>query len=347
MIKQLFVFIGVVCSFFTYAQQVNLDKLLRSFETERKAMGTVSIFQNGEEVYNKSFGKANLALNKVADNNTQYRIGSISKVYTASIVLKLIEEEKLKLNTLLNTYFSEIPNSNTITIKHLLSHQSGLFNVTDEEGFDTWIRKPRNRKEIIDKIIKGGVVFEVGTQTAYSNSNFILLSYIIEEIEKKPFSKVLEKRIFEPFNLKRTSFGSKLNPKGNEAFSYYLNMGVWTPIYQETNLKSIVGAGGITSTAKEINVFYNALFSEKLISRELINKMVTPINEWGLGISVLNFQDMIIYGHDGGIDGFQSLAVYLPDYELSIAFTFNAATLPATQSAIQILQTYLSSIIKK
>ncbi len=345
--KQLIVFIGLVCSVITYGQQVNLDQLLHSFEVEHKAMGTVSVFKNGAEVYNKSFGKANLALNKMADKNTIYRIGSISKVFTASMVLKLIEEKKLQLSRPLSAYFSEIPNSNKITIKHLLSHQSGLFNVTDEEGFDTWIRKPRNRKEMIGKIVKGGSVFEVGTQTAYSNSNFILLSYIVEDIEKKPFARVLKERIFEPLNLERTSFGTELNPNKNEAFSYYSNKNVWTPIYQETNLKSIMGAGGITSTAQEVNEFFNALFTGQIISNEMIKKMTIPENEWGLGISVVNFQDMTIYGHDGGIDGFQSLAVYLPVQKISIAFTFNATNMPTTPTAIQILQTYLSSEAKK
>lgn len=344
---QIIVFIGFVCSFFTYAQQEGLDQLLHSFEVEQKAMGTVSIFQNGKEVYNKSFGKANLAQNRIANENTKYKIGSISKVFTASIVLKLIEEQKLELNTLLSKYFPMVPNSSKITIKHLLSHQSGLFNITDEEGFDTWIRKPRNRKEMLGKIIKGGSVFEVGTQTTYSNSNFLLLSYIIEEIEKKPFSKVLNESIFKPLNLKRTTFGEKLKPKKNEAFSYFSSKGVWTPIYQETHLKSIKGAGGIASTAREVNMFYNALFTGKIISNEFIQKMVTPENEWGLGISVLNFQGITIYGHDGGIDGFQSLAVYLPALKTSIAFTFNAATVPATQTGIQILQTFLSSSAKK
>lgn len=346
--KHVLVFIGFVCSFFTYAQHKNLDQLLHSFEVEQKAMGTVSIFQNGNEVYNKSFGKANLAQDKVANANTRYKIGSISKVFTASVVLKLIEEQKLELNTLLSKYFPKVPNSDEITIKHLLSHQSGLFNITDEEGFDTWIRKPRNRKEMMGKIIKGGSVFEPGSQTAYSNSNFLLLSYIIEDIEKKSFSKVLNERVFKPLKLKRTTFGAKLKPKKNEAYSYFLKENIWTPIYQETYLKSTMGAGGITSTAQEVNTFYNALFNGKIISNEILNEMTTPIrNDWGLGISVINFNGITIYGHDGGIDGYQSVAIYLPAQKVSIAFTFNAATVSATQTAIQILQTYLSSGAKK
>ncbi|CAL2102693.1 Class A beta-lactamase-related serine hydrolase [Tenacibaculum sp. 190130A14a] len=345
--KQIIVFMGLLCSFFTYAQQAELDQLLTSFESEQKAMGTVSIFQNGMEVYNKSFGKANLALDKIANENTKYKIGSISKVFTASVILKLVEEKKLKLSTSLSMYFSKVPNANKITIKHLLSHQSGLYNITDEEGFHTWIRKPRNRKEMLGKIIKGGTVFEAGTQTAYSNSNYILLSFIIENIENKPFARVLQDRIFEPLNLKRTTFGKKLKPKKNQAYSYFLKENSWTPIYQETDLKSIKGAGGIASTAKEVNTFFNALFTGKIISNELIEIMTTPVNEWGLGISVLDFQGMTIYGHDGGIDGYQSLAVYLPGLKTSIAFTFNAATIPATQTAIQILQTYLSAGAKK
>lgn len=341
--KNTLVFLALLCSFFSEAQlkdKANLDKLFTSFEKENKAMGTVSIFKDGNEVYTKSIGFANIELAKKADDLTKYRIGSITKTFTASIIFQLIDEGKLALNTLVSKYFPEVPNSNKITIKNLLYHRSGLYNITREKGFHVWISKPRNRKKMLTKIVKHPVDFQPNEKTAYSNTNYILLSFIAEKIDKKSFSKIIKNRISKPLKLDRTHFGKKIKIKKNEATSYYWENSKWNPITIETNLKGPMGAGAIVSTAKEVNIFYNKLFTGKLISKNSLEKMITPINEMGMGISVINYRGILIYGHDGGIDGFRSIAAYIPKKKLSIAFTFNASNIPSTGTLVQILETY-------
>lgn len=143
--------------FFTYTlfnceKKQTLDGLLLEMETQKEAMGTVSIFKNGNEVYNKSFGFKNIEKKLKANKETRYWIGSISKMYTATIIIQLIDEGKINYNTLLSVYFPNIPNAEKITIKHMLLHRSGLFNITNNPKFEIWIAEPRKRDEMIERI---------------------------------------------------------------------------------------------------------------------------------------------------------------------------------------------------
>ncbi|TVZ55823.1 CubicO group peptidase (beta-lactamase class C family) [Lutibacter sp. Hel_I_33_5] len=340
------IFLTLLCSLFSEAQianKENLDQLFDTFEKENKAMGTVSILKNGLETYQKSFGLSNIKLDKKANEYTKYRIGSITKTFTATIILQLVEEGKLSLLSLVSDYFPQIPNSNKITIKNLLYHRSGLYNITKEKGFHVWISKSRNRKEMLAKITNHKVDFQPNEKTAYSNTNYILLSFIAEKIDKRKFSKILQRRIIKPLNLKRTIFGKKIKIKKNEAFSYYWENTKWNPITLETNLKGPMGAGAIVSTAKEINVFYSNLFSGKLISENSLQKMTTPINGMGMGLSVMKYKGLLIYGHDGGIDGFRSMAAFIPKKKLSIAFTLNASNISTSGTLIEIIDTYFKN----
>ncbi|WBX70802.1 serine hydrolase domain-containing protein [Tenacibaculum retecalamus] len=229
-----------LCSIFIEAQipqKENLDNLLNSFESEYKAMGTVSIAEKGITTYQNSIGFSSLTLNKKANEYTKYRIGSITKTFTATVILQLVDEGKIKLNTLLKEYFPEIPNANKITIEHLLYHRSGLYNITKEEGFHLWINKARSRSEMLEKMIQNGVVFDPNAKKEYSNTNYILLSYIAENIDKKAFAEILQKRILQPLGLVNTHFGKEINLNKNEATSYYWTDSKWIPITIETNLK--------------------------------------------------------------------------------------------------------------
>ena len=345
MIRFIIIAALLFCSYLQ-SQTINktkLDSLLNSIEESNMAMGTVSILKDGEEVYRKSIGFSNLNSKTKADALTKYRIGSITKTFTATIIMQLIDEEKLSLNTKLSTYFPEIKNAEKITIENLLYHRSGLYNITSEEGFMLWISKPRSRKEMLEKAIKNGVDFEPNTKTSYSNTNYILLSYIAEDIHKKLFSEILNTRIIKPLNLARTLYGKKISPEKNEALSYYQEDSEWKPITLETDLTGPMGAGAIVSTPRELNIFYDNLFSGNLTSKTALKKMKTVNENMGIGMSQLVFKGMKVYGHDGGIDGFRAMAAYIPSKNVSIAFCFNASNTSVVPTLISILETYFSN----
>ena len=177
------IFIAFLCSQFAYAQQVTITPekkeqikaYIKYFEENDKIMGAVSIMENGEELVNETFGELNRNSSSPLSNR-KYTIGSITKLYTAVLFAKLVEDGKISFNEKLNNYFPEIPNAELIEIKHMLNHTSGLKDyVSNSEGIHFWLKEPRTQKEIIDEIITQGVSFLPGDSLDYSNSAYYLL----------------------------------------------------------------------------------------------------------------------------------------------------------------------------
>lgn len=345
--KRIFLFLGALCFFVSCTKSQNLNELLNDYEKENEAMGTVSILKNGNNFYGKSIGYANIELDKKNNAETKFRIGSISKTFTATIILQLLDEGKLSLKNSLSQYFPEIPNSENITISDMLYHRSGIYNITTDKNFEVWISEPRSRDEMITKIKSKSSLFKPNSKLEYSNSNYILLAYIAEDIDKKVFGEIVNHRIIDKLNLKRTDFGKDIDFSKNEAMCYYPENGKWHPITFHTNLTGTMGAGGVISNAKEVSIFYNALFTGKLISKESLKLMTTPKEEMGMGISVNEFNDLVVYGHDGAIDGFRSIAAYMPKLKLTICFTFNASSGSHSQKLLKIFKAYKYTMTQK
>ncbi len=248
------------------------------------------------------------------------------------------------LSNTLEKYFPEIPNSKHITIADMLYHRSGIYNITQDDNFEAWISQPRSRNEMLTKIKEHPSLFTPNSKKEYSNSNYVLLAYIAEDIDKQSFEEIIQNRISSKLNLKRTNFGTPINTSKNEAVSYYFEDNKWTPITLQTNLIGTMGAGGIISNANDVSVFYNALFSGQLLSEESLQLMIMPKDEMGMGVSVNNFNGLTVYGHDGAIDGFRSMAVYIPKFKSTIVFTFNANSGSPAQKLIQIVKLYMQTL---
>ncbi len=295
-----------------------MDRLFSLIEENDKAMGSISIFQNGTEVYQRSIGYADVENGIPATSNTIYRLGSISKTFTASIIMQLVDEKKITLNTKLAAYFPEIPNGKKITIEHLLRHRSGLFDYLNTEGFNEWMEEPKSQSELIRIFVENGVVFSPGKKYEYSNTNYVLLSFIAEKIEGKGFSEIIKQRITIPLKLNSTYYGDKINTAENEAFSYK-KFKSWQ-LSTEIDMSIPMGAGGVVSTPTELNIFYHALFNGKVVSDSPFSRMI----KMGMGIGQVLVFDRTVYVHGGALDGFVSQAAYFPDEKVSFAFAFNA-----------------------
>ena len=305
--------------------QAKIDSLFLIIEENDKSMGSVSIFQNGEEVYQRSFGYADLENDIPATSETIYRIGSVSKTYTAAIIMQLIEEKKLTLETKLDKYFPQIPNANQITIEHLLRHRSGLFDYLSTEDFNDWSGEPKTQDELIQIFVDNGTVFSPGSKTEYSNTNYALLSYIAEQIDGTAFSEILDERITRPLQLSKTCFGGKINASENEALSYK-KLKSWNQS-SEIDMSIAMGAGGIVSTPTEVNHFYTALFDQKVVSKRSLKQMTKMVDGEGMGLSEAKPFGRKAYWYSGGIDGFSSVVVYYPDDEVSFTMTLNAVAM--------------------
>jgi CubicO group peptidase (beta-lactamase class C family) len=305
-----------------FAQQVNtakLDSLFNLLEANHKTIGSIAISKNGKIIYTKSIGQIDEAGKMMANAETKYHIGSITKMFTASIVFNLIEEGKLSLETKLDKYFPQIPNAKNISIGNMIGHRSGIFNITNDSSYLTWCMNPITQKEMVERIAKLPSEFEANSKTEYSNSNYILLTYIIEKISKKPFADVLKMRIINKINLKNTYFGDKINNANNEAYSFSFNGDAWKKFETETDMSVPLGAGAIYSTPTDLTIFIEALFAEKIVSEKSLAQMQTIADGMGMGITRMPFYKKLSYGHTGGIDGFNSVVGYFKDDSLSFS----------------------------
>lgn len=325
---------------FSYAQNIDkskLDEYFRALEVNNKFMGSAAISQNGKLLYTKAVGYSDVETGSKSDENTKYRIGSISKTFTTVLIFKAIEEQKLSLTQTLNTYFPAIKNSEKITIAQLLSHRTGIHNLTNNPDYPQWSSVKKSEKELVDIIVKGGSDFEPDSKASYSNSNFVLLSFILQKVYKKDYSQILNEKIIQPLALKNTFFGGKINVKNNEANSYTFT-GSWKK-ESETDTSIPLGAGGIVSTPTDLAKFTEGLFRGKLISAKNLEQMETIRDNHGMGLFKFPFYDKSGYGHTGGIDGFSSVYMYLPSDGITAALTSNGSNYNNNNILIALLST--------
>lgn len=309
-----------VTSFSQSQDHQKLDSLFNLLEKNNKFMGSVAVSKDGEIIYSKSVGFSDVENKIKADQKTKYRIGSVSKTFTTVLVLKAIEEGRLKLSQTIDKYFPSIENADKITIKNLLSHRSGIYNFTNSKEYFDWYTEPKTEDEMIEIISKGGSVFEPDSDAGYSNSNFVLLSYILERTFNKPYSDLLNESIIKPLGLTDTYFNNNVK---NESKSYKF-FGIWE-VEPKTDISVPMGAGGITSTAVDLTKFSDALFNGLLVKPESLELMKTINDGYGIGLFKLSIQDKTGYGHTGGIDGFKSLFYHFNDGNISLALISNAA----------------------
>jgi CubicO group peptidase (beta-lactamase class C family) len=330
--KQLFLIFFFIASL-SHAQNTNFKKLDSFFKTlsdNNKMMGTLVVSKNGQVIYDKSIGYANIVDGKKqpVTKMSKFRIASITKTYTATMVYQLVDEGKLKLTDKLSKYFPQIPNAENISITNLLTHSSGLYEITKDVDFKTWHVEGSTREDMLARMQKYPGIFEPDEKSEYSNTNFILLGYIIENIEKTSYAVALQKRIADKLGLKSTYYGRKINATHDECSSYKYKKDALT-LSEETDMSVPGGAGGIVSTPYDLVKFYEALFNGKLMSPESFSKMITIKNfPFGSGVFKGDMYGHDAYGHEGSIDGFRSKVVYIPDEKMTIVVLANALDYP-------------------
>jgi CubicO group peptidase (beta-lactamase class C family) len=207
----------------------------------------------------------------------------------------------------------------------LLSHRSGIHDFTQDENYLTWNTQPKTEEEMLGIIENGGSDFKPDSKAEYSNSNYVLLTYILEKTFSKPYSDLLQEYIVKPIGLTDTYVFVQTNPDDNECRSYRF-LGSWT-IENETDYTVPMGAGAIVSTPTDLTKFANALFSGRLLSDESLEMMKNIKDDYGLGLFQIPFEENISYGHTGGIDGFKSVYAHFADGNISYAMSSNVSNL--------------------
>lgn len=322
--KNSIAFLFLVISSYYYSQTLHLEKLNDYFtyiENNNLGVGRLSVFKNGKEVYDKSFGQKNIP-GLSFNNNTRYQVGSVTKMMTAVLIFKLIEEKKLSLNDKLSAFFPEVPNTDIITIKNLLEHTSGLGSYVVKDG-EVWVTEKTNDPEIMAVIVKQGKSFEPGEKVAYSNSAYYLLTKILERKRNQPFKQILYSEIVKPLGLKNLA---SFNPDQKNVFlPYRYENNSWTVLKKEIDLLNVIGVGDVAATPYDLNIFINSLFHHKILKKESL-KLMEPIpgkEDWGRGMAIWDFNGLTFLGHGGDTLGSHAILIYNKEADLAIAYTTN------------------------
>lgn len=326
-------FIGSV-----FAQEksiADLDLFFDQLDMHNQFMGSVQVIKNDSIIYERSLGYSNVEKEEKATTNTPYAIGSITKTYTATMVLMAVEESKINLDTSLNHFFPEINNAKNISIRNLLQHRSGIPNITSEMDYLQWNTQKQSREDMLNRLEKYTSQFDPDSHFAYSNSNYILLTYILEDLYKMNYASILEEKITKPLSLENTFIANASNANRNTTESY-LYQDAWK-IEPKTHYTVPLGAGNIFSTVSDLNQFAQALFSGNLLSAASMQEMLDIKDGFGLGIITFPFYDIVGYGHSGGIDGFQSFFGYLPYEKIGYSILSNGARFPINDIGIALL----------
>lgn len=336
-----------------------LDGLFDSLETNDRMMGSVVLAKDGKVIYSRAFGYRDYsAKEKIkSDADTMFRIGSITKPFTAVLIFRLIEEKKLTLDTKLSKFFPQIANADKITVAHLLSHTSGLANFPQGVNYDdpkSWVFQPQTKDEMLARFTPVKPIFSPGERRQYSNTNFALLGYIVEAVTGSPYSQYLSKNIAKKAGLKRTRSGGKVDSLNNEAHSFNWDEGKWNQNSEE-DLSIAGGSGSMVSSSADLAKFIHTLFStNKIIGEKSQKEMVTPFLEKfenstkgiGVGVTEIGSLKKKIFHHDGGIDGFSSLLTYVPEDHVALSITVNGQNYPINKVWKTVLKIYYDQAVE-
>lgn len=323
----------------SFAQTIDatkLDAYFNMLQEHHKLMGSVAISIGGKVAYTKAVGYSDIASQKAADTQTRYRIGSISKTFTAVMVFKAIEAGKIKLTNPLSSYFPQVKNAEKIVVAQLLNHSSGIPNFTADRDYPKIRTKGLSPTELFQMVTFSASDFSPGEKHAYSNSNYLLLSLILEKIHGKGYPAILQEQITDPIGLKNTYYGRPTNTAQHESHSYIRNKGSWEK-QTETNMSVPLGAGAIISTLGDLNLFASALYHGKLVSPESLKAMETIQSGYGMGLFRVPFYQKSGYGHRGNINGFAAFFYHFADGDVSVAMTANGVNINTNDIAMVLL----------
>jgi CubicO group peptidase (beta-lactamase class C family) len=310
----------------------NLDSLITQTYHSISPGCVVLIAKNDSIIYEKAFGVANIELNVPMKPGMIFRLGSITKQYTAVSILQLVEQGKISLQDSVQKFIKDFPfKGHTITIENLLTHTSGI---PDYEVLNfpipNAIRIDFPAKQIIDSLSELPLEFTPSSQFHYSNSNYFLLAYIIEQVSGKSYQDYLSENILKPAGLSNTFYDSPTEIISNRVSGYakysgkYLNAGY-------ISMSQVFGAGALVSDVGDMFKWHQALYNYKLIKKETLEKACMPYtfsdgtqSSYGYGWFVKKRNDYTSIEHSGGIDGFQSDEIYFPEQNIFIATLYNS-----------------------
>jgi D-alanyl-D-alanine carboxypeptidase len=336
----------------------NLDSKLDSMYSQARVPGIYLGIRAVDKdlIYENTKGYSDISTYKGLGINDLLRIGRITNSFTSTVILQLVDENKISLDSMLNKYVPTVPNSQNISIKQLLNMTSGLYDYSTDSNFLIQLKaeplKKWTQMELINVAISHSPYFPPGTGWHYSSTNSILIGMIIEQVTGNTLKQEIQNRIITPLNLLNTSFPTDQNmPSGSICNGYTLMTGpaTYDKVTTRFDPSWIWAAGAMISNSADLKIWAKALANGSLLSSAMQEERMkllysgTPSVKYGLGI--YDFQNGFT-GYKGSVPGYNSIMVYFPGRGTLINIMINLYKVDNTSWGYPDLDSFFNSIVK-
>ncbi len=301
-----------------------MEQIIQSYVKDQKFMGSVLVAKGNEVLVDRGYGSADLEWNIANSPTTKFRLGSVTKQFTAACILLLQERGKLRVDDPVKKYMSNAPAAwDKITIYHLLTHTSGIPNFTNFPDYRESEAKATTPEKLVARFLNKPLDFAPGTKWSYSNSGYVLLGYLVEKISGKTYQQFVEQNIFTPLGMKDSGYDS------NSAIILHRASGYSPSAHGPVNAGYIdmtipFSAGSLYSTTEDLLRWERGLFGGKVLSAASLKQMTTAFKEnYAFGLEVREVNGRQEIDHGGGIEGFNTHVAYWPQDRLTIVVLGN------------------------
>ena len=327
---------------FSQSKADKIDQLVSKYAEYEKFNGSVLVAEHGKVIYKKGFGMANMEWDIPNAPDTKHRLGSITKQFTAMLILQLVADGQLDLQAPITKYLPDYPkeNGDKITTHHLLTHTSGIPNYTAfPKFFEDESRTPYTPDEFVKVFEDKDLDFEPGKQFSYSNSGYFLLGVLAEKSSGKTYEDLLHEKIFKPLSMNATGYDNHGDILKNRATGYEKQAGSYVNS-RYLDMSIPYAAGSIYSTVEDLYKWDQALYTNKLLSQKYMDMYFKPYIPafggsdyaygWGVSYSKLGKSTDSIFtlSHGGGINGFNTIISRTPSDKSLVVFLNNTGGAP-------------------
>ncbi|HWE86848.1 MAG TPA: serine hydrolase [Terracidiphilus sp.] len=325
-----------------------LEQVASSYTDNNAFMGTVLVAQGDEILLDKGYGMASLEWNIPDTPDTKFRLGSLTKQFTAALVLLMQQDGKLNINDPVSKYLPDAPKAwEKITLANLLGHTSGIPNFTSFKEFGAWAASSHTWEEEYAFFKDKPLEFEPGSKFSYSNSNFEVLGGVLEKVSGKKYGDLLRERLFSPLGMSDSGLDSDDLVLPKRAEGYYMPGPKGLMVARSESMSVPFSAGSIYSTTGDLLKWEHGLLDGKLLSADSLKAMTTSgKGDYGLGVMIHNEDGVKVVEHGGGIEGFNTNLIYAPEKRICVIVLANVNGSAPGQMGQQLLDVTLGKPVE-
>jgi CubicO group peptidase (beta-lactamase class C family) len=316
-----------------------IDALLATYQEYSLFNGSALVVDQGQVILKKGYGLANMEWSIPNAPDTKFRLGSLTKNFTATLIMQLVEQGQIELAAPITRYLLDYPANpgNRITIHQLLNHTSGIVGYTDLPTFGSTTREPYTPTAFLAHFSKLSPLFEPGTKYSYSNSGYFVLGAILERVTGKPYAALLRERIFMPAGMNDSGYDSTqpLLPRRAAGYDKQFDGSYVNTRY--IDMTQPYAGGSLYSTVEDLYRWDQALVTDKILSAKSRERMFTPgMADYGYGWIITKKDGVTQIEHGGSITGFNTLLTRNPEAKRVIVLLNNTGAAPLEQLAASI-----------